>query len=102
MFLHDTPHVDQPPLSHREHEQPDAGSNHRSRGVWCPTEKPEVVADGEVEIHEHVSRVHGHALVHAHIHAIVVSESTRDQRGEESLSCKEMHDHGCGGGERET
>lgn len=34
-----------------------------------PTAKPEVVTDGEVEIH--VSRPHRHALVHVPIHAII-------------------------------
>ena len=94
MILHNTPHRGQPPLSNREHEKPDAGSRHRSRRVRRPADKPEVVADGEVEIHEHVPHVHGHTLVHAHDHSIIVGESTRDQRGEEGLSSEEMHDHG--------
>ena len=79
MFLHDSPHRDQPPLKKREHKKPDAGSGHRSRIVRRPAEEPEIVADSEVEIHEHVSYVHGHSLVHVHIHAIIVGESTRNQ-----------------------
>jgi hypothetical protein len=79
MFLHETPHGDQPPLENREHEKPDASSSHRSRTSWCPTEKPEIVADGEVEIHDHIAHGHGHPLVHIHVHAIIVSESTCDQ-----------------------
>ena len=93
MILHETPHRDQPPLSNREHKKRDAGSRHCSPVARRPTANPEIVADLEVEIHKHVSHVHGHALVHVHNHAIIVSESTRDQRGEESLYCKEMHDH---------
>ena len=44
--------------------------------VRCPTEKPEVVADDEVEIREYASC---YPLVHAHDRAVIVSESARDQ-----------------------
>jgi len=79
VLLHDAPHRHQPSLSHRKHKKPDARSSHRSRGTRSPGEKPQIVANREVQIHDHVSHFHGHASVHFHIHAIIVSESTRNQ-----------------------
>lgn len=79
MFLHDATHRHQPPLSSRKHKNPDARSSHRSRGARSPAEKPQVVANREVQIHDHVAHIHRHPLVHVHIHAIIVSEGTRDQ-----------------------
>ncbi|KAH9994477.1 hypothetical protein BJV77DRAFT_961466 [Russula vinacea] len=61
-----------------------------------PTAKPEVVTDGEVEIH--VSRPHRHALVHVPIHAIIsgkkpaISEERRSPRllsYDSTLTCRE-------------
>jgi hypothetical protein len=78
IFLHDTLHHNQPPLSNRE---PDAASGHRFPSARCPAEKPEIVADREVEIHDRVSYIRGsgHPLVYVHVHAVIVSEGTCDQ-----------------------
>lgn len=78
--LHDCPHHGQPSLSDREHENPDTRSNHCARRSGCPTDKPEVIAYGEVEVHYHVAHIHGHSLVHVHDHAIIVGESSHDQK----------------------
>lgn len=76
MFLH-APQRRQPPLSNGRQKKPDARSSHRSRGARSPAEKPEIAANLEVQIHDHVTRVHGHPLVHVHVRAIIVREDTR-------------------------
>lgn len=60
MSLHDTLFGDQPPhslLEILEHERPNAGPSGGFSGAGtasqCPTKRPEIVADGEVDIHDH-------------------------------------------------
>jgi hypothetical protein len=65
MCLYDPPHHGQPPLRDRKNEKTNTGPNHRTRRSGCPTEKPEVIANGKMEISYHIAHIHGHSLVHA-------------------------------------
>ena len=49
MLHYDTPYRDQPLLSNREHEMPCRGFSRRPCSARWPTEKSEIVIDGEAE-----------------------------------------------------
>ena len=69
---------------------PRIAANHRSAiesmksAIQVPTIEPavlgaqpinqEIATGGEVEIHDHIATVHGHSLVHAHDHAVIMSD----------------------------
>jgi hypothetical protein len=76
--LHDSPYRRQPSLCNREHQKPDTGPNHCACGIWGPTRKPEIVTELEVEIHDHIAHIHGHPLIHIHIHAVIMSKNSCD------------------------